>query len=207
MTDDYSPFYMIPLDTIKLILLNLSLPQIFKMCRIDKYLDRICRDDNFWKTVMEIYFPGAVLKLGYNYKQTVVYLSTPKIILILFRHKLIKLAITGDVTIEDFQKALFGLVSHQKHLINNQIFTVSGVLNNPVLAKISNISILHYKGSISLSVTGADRFINITELDDLPHSDILAATFLDYNNLFDNLNLINVAPSSIPWGMSEYINN
>lgn len=50
--------------------INLSIRQ---MCRIDKHLSQICRDDSLWQTVTEIYFPEVILKVGY----------TPEILLVM----------------------------------------------------------------------------------------------------------------------------
>ena len=61
-----------------LILSNLSLPEIKKLCDYGGYFGPICADDNFWNLVAIHHFPGVVPSLGTTWFQLVEFLTSTK---------------------------------------------------------------------------------------------------------------------------------
>ena len=61
-----------------LILSNLSVPEIEKLCDYGGYFSPICADDNFWNLVADNHFPAVVPSLGTTWFQLVKFLTSTK---------------------------------------------------------------------------------------------------------------------------------
>lgn len=98
-------FTNLPLELIRLILLNLSPKDIIATCRTHKYGSRLC-DDQFWHLVGELHFPDIEAIPGLTYYEKISHILTPKIININANGQLHLLTITGDTTIDKLSTIL-----------------------------------------------------------------------------------------------------